>query len=276
MGGLHARRGQPRDEEVEYEDDEGYPRDEDDDLRNIMVNIPSFIGSTNPEAYLDWERKMELIFDYNNYSERKKVQVAALEFTDYAIVWWDQVSMRRRKNRQPPIETWAEMRTVMRDRFVPSSHHREMHQALQLLRQGTKCVEDYYREMEMLMIRADLEEDRDATIARFLYGLNREIRNVVELHPYADLYDLVAIAAKVEKQQRSNVGRRFTPPQAAPRPGTPSTSNPRPAITKLEASTQATKVEAPKDKPQALVEAFNASNVMEEGIWPTNALIKEL
>ncbi|CAL1407470.1 unnamed protein product [Linum trigynum] len=103
--------------------------------------------------------------------------------------------------------------------------------------------------MEMLMIRADLEGDRDANIARFLYGLNREIRNMVEIHPYADLYDLVAMAAKVEKQQRRNVGRSFVAPQVAPRSEAPSTSNHRPAIMKPEAPKPAAKVEAPRDKP---------------------------
>ncbi|CAL1394571.1 unnamed protein product [Linum trigynum] len=132
--------------------------------------------------------------------------------------------MRRRKNKKPPIETWAEMRSVMRDCFVHSYHRREMHQDVQLLRQGTKSVEDYYQAMEKLMIRADPKEEHDTTIARFLHDLNREIRNVVEIHPYADLYDLVAMVTKVDKQQCSNVGRRFMAPQNAPRPGVPSTS----------------------------------------------------
>ena len=40
--------------------------------------------------YLEWERKVELIFKCHNYSEEKKVKLAAVEFSDYAIVWWDQ------------------------------------------------------------------------------------------------------------------------------------------------------------------------------------------
>jgi hypothetical protein len=31
------------------------------------------------------------------------------------------------------------------------------------------------------MIRANVEEDREATMARFLSGLNRDIANVIEL-----------------------------------------------------------------------------------------------
>ena len=43
-------------------------------------------------------------------------------------------------------------------------------------------MEEYYQEMEVAMIRANVEEDRKATMARFITGLNREIADVVELH----------------------------------------------------------------------------------------------
>ena len=37
------------------------------------------------------------------------------------------------------------------------------------------CVEEYYKEMGVAMARANIEEDREATTARFLAGLNRKI-----------------------------------------------------------------------------------------------------
>ena len=48
---------------------------------------------------------MELVFDFHNYSELKKVKLAAIEFSDYAIVWWDQLVLNRRRNKERPIET---------------------------------------------------------------------------------------------------------------------------------------------------------------------------
>jgi len=48
------------------------------------------------------------------------------------------------------------------------------------------------------MIRANVVEDREATMARFLKGLNREITNVVELQHYMELEDMVHMATKVE------------------------------------------------------------------------------
>jgi hypothetical protein len=38
--------------------------------------------------------------------------------------------------------------------------------------------------MELAMIRANVEEDREAAMARFLHGLNREIADVVEMQHY--------------------------------------------------------------------------------------------
>ena len=47
---------------------------------------------------------MEFIFECHNYSEEKKVKLAVIEFTDYAIIWWDQLVMnRRRKDRKSVV-----------------------------------------------------------------------------------------------------------------------------------------------------------------------------
>ncbi|XP_057770955.1 uncharacterized protein LOC130990742 [Salvia miltiorrhiza] len=172
----------------------------DGDLGSIKLKIPTFQGRSDPEAYLEWERKVELIFECHNYSEEKKVRLAAIEFTDYAIVWWDQLTTNRRRYRERPISTWEEMKSIMRKRFVPSHYFCELYQKLQSMNQGTKSVDEYYKEMEIAMIRANVDEDREATMARFLCGLNKEIANIVDLQHYVELEDMVHMAMKVERQ----------------------------------------------------------------------------
>ena len=158
---------------------------------------------------------MEMVFNCHNYSEIKKVKLTAIEFTDYAIVWWDQLLKERRRNLERPVETWDEMKTIMRRRFVPSYYNRELYNKLQRLTQGSRSVDDYYKEMEVAMIRANIEEDREATMARFLHGLNREIADVVEMQHYVELTDMVHQAIKVEQQlKRRNFPRRG--PSSAP------------------------------------------------------------
>jgi hypothetical protein len=171
----------------------------DQNLGNIKMKIPSFQGKNDLEAYLEWEKKVELIFECHNYSEEKTVKLAVIEFTDYAIIWWDQLVMSRRRNQERPIETWEEMKAIMRRRFVPSHYCRELYQKLQSLTRGYKSVDDYYMEMEIAMIRANVEEDREATMVRFLNGLNWDIANVVELQHYVELEDKVHMAMKVER-----------------------------------------------------------------------------
>ena len=196
-GNREARMGRPR---------------RDNDLGNIKIKIPSFQGKNDPEVYLEWETKMEMVFDCHNYSEIKKVKLAAIEFTDYAIVWWDQLLINRRRNREPPVDTWEEMKMLMRRHFVPNHYYRGLYQKLQRLTQGSKSVDEYYKEMEVAMIRANVEEDREATMARFLHGLNREIADIVEMQHYVELTDMVHQAIKVEEQfKRKGLARRGQP-----------------------------------------------------------------
>ena len=58
-------------------------------------------------------------------------------------------------------------------------------------------MEDYHKEMEVAMIRANVKEDKEAIMAQFLLGLNKEIANEVEMHHYVELEDMLHMAIKV-------------------------------------------------------------------------------
>jgi hypothetical protein len=73
-------------------------------------------------------------------------------------------------------------------------------------------VDEYFKEMKIAMIRANVIEDWEATMARFLYGLNRDIANVVELQHCVELEDMVNMvnmAIKVERQIKRRGSTRF-------------------------------------------------------------------
>nr|KYP31647.1 hypothetical protein KK1_047934 [Cajanus cajan] len=57
----------------------------------------------------------------------------------------------------------------------------------QRLQQKDVSVEQYRQQMELYMMRACIREEEATTVARFLSGLDLEIRDQVELLPYMDL-----------------------------------------------------------------------------------------
>jgi len=77
----------------------------DDSLGNLKLRIPSFSGTNDPGAYLEWEKNMELVFDCQNFSESKKVRLAVTEFNRYALHWWDQIVTTRRRTGGPQVSS---------------------------------------------------------------------------------------------------------------------------------------------------------------------------
>ncbi|XP_013688944.1 uncharacterized protein LOC106392685 [Brassica napus] len=171
-----------------------------DELAGVKLKIFPFHGKADQDAYLEWEKKTELVFDCQQYSQARKIRVAATEFYDYALSWWDQLVTSRRRNGEDHVDTWTEMKTIMRKRFFPSHYHRDLHNRLRKLTQGSRTVEEYYQELEMLMLRACVSEDREATMSRFLGGLNREIQDNLEMQQYVEIEEMLHKAMLVEQQ----------------------------------------------------------------------------
>ena len=76
------------------------------------------------------------------------------------------------------------------------------------------------------MIRANIEEDRETTMVRFLQKLNRDIANVVELQHYGEVEDMVHMTIKIEKQIKRRVSdTRFNSASSGNTPGKSDNTN---------------------------------------------------
>ena len=72
---------------------------------------------------------------------------------------------------------------------------------LQMLQQGSMCVDEYYKLMESMLLKVGLQfESKEEKVARFVSGLRRDIQDLVELYEYSSLDKALHLAIKVETQ----------------------------------------------------------------------------
>src|SRR3954470_5138610 len=205
----HQARHASSDDDVDDRQNHGNRRNRnrngEETFGKLKFTMPKFTGSNEPEEYLSWELKVDKIFRMHNYSNEKMMAMASLEFDEYANLWWEQVQLAREAKEEPPISTWQDMKAHMRSRFVPSHYTRELFNKLQTLSQGTKTVEEYFKQMELNMIHANIEERDEQTMARFLNGLNHPIKRITEFQRYNNMVELVHIASKAERQVQEDI-----------------------------------------------------------------------
>ncbi|XP_052881212.1 uncharacterized protein LOC128289406 [Gossypium arboreum] len=132
---------------------------------------------------------MEIMFCCYKCPKEEKVPLAILAFSDYALSWWTQLVLNHQRNRERDVDSWEQLTQIMRKHFIPPHYYRDIKRRLQRLVQGNRSVDEYFKEMEMLMHRANIQEDEETTMVRFVDGLNVSIANVLDLQTYIDLED---------------------------------------------------------------------------------------
>jgi hypothetical protein len=186
------------------------------------------------------------------------------------------------------IHTWDALKEEMRRRFVPTHYFRELHEKLHRLVQGGKSVEDYHREMEMCTVRANIEEDEEVTIARFLGWLNKYIADTIEIYRNDTFEEMLDMAMKIEKQKKGKSTNKFQGNSSSTwgSKWSKSDKNKEFKVQNLKGQSQQLKVKRLPNlrselvklilTPQALVVTLNALNVWGKGILHLNVLTKEL
>ncbi|XP_013650755.2 uncharacterized protein LOC106355327 [Brassica napus] len=140
---------------------------------------------------------MEYIFEYYNYSEARKIALAAAQLTDNALSWCDrEVSETGRVYR---VETWEEIRSKLRTKYVPAYYQRDLQKRFRKLSQGTMTVEEYYEEFGSLRNKLKTRETQETLMAQFMDGLHDRIAQKVERQQHETFHDLLHFAIQAEQ-----------------------------------------------------------------------------
>ncbi|VFR00360.1 unnamed protein product, partial [Cuscuta campestris] len=163
---------------------------------DFKVDIPIFEGKNDPDEFLEWLETVERVFDFKEVSDYKKVKIVALKFRKYASTWWTNTCTKRIRSEKPPVDSWQKMRSLLKKKFLHTEYSRENFAKIQTLRKGTKSVEDDTREFEELLLKCDLQGNEEQIFVRYLFGLNLQIANTVELQGYTTFEELTKVALK--------------------------------------------------------------------------------
>ncbi|GJX68055.1 putative CCCH-type zinc finger family protein [Tanacetum coccineum] len=174
----------------------------------MRVDIPVFEGRIQPDEFIELIHTVERVFDYQEFRKDLKVKIVAIKLKKHASVWWEQLKLRRAHENKPRIRTWEKMKRELRKKFLPDGYLQEAFLQLHDFAQRDLSVADYTEEFDHLMLKYDIAEPEEQTIARYLRGLRKEIYDVVILHPFISYNDVYKLATKVKKQVKEKEGRK--------------------------------------------------------------------
>ncbi|KAL9246154.1 hypothetical protein vseg_019726 [Gypsophila vaccaria] len=151
------------------------------DHGEIKVNeLPEFVGGTDPEEYMEWERKMERIFDFKDIEDDKRCKYAILKLGRGASLWFEGLKVKRARTGKDKITSWESLKQKLRKRYVPTSHKLTIYRKIAEFMQDKLTVSEYIDEFENLTLMGEVEENEEQTMSRFLRSLNQNVANVVD------------------------------------------------------------------------------------------------
>jgi hypothetical protein len=71
----------------------------------VKLKIHVFQRKNDLKVYPKWEKKVKWIFDCHLYIKQIKVKLVVIKFTYYALIWWDQLVLNNKRNKERLIDS---------------------------------------------------------------------------------------------------------------------------------------------------------------------------
>nr|XP_011470547.1 PREDICTED: uncharacterized protein LOC105353251 [Fragaria vesca subsp. vesca] len=117
-----------------------------------------------PDEFVDWLSTVEQIFDYKHIPDERKVKMVAIKLTKKASAWWESLRSRREHLGKPKIKRWEKMRKELRKKFLPEDYTKNNFLKLHNIRQGSRSVDEFTEEFDLVTIRCGVIEEEEQTI----------------------------------------------------------------------------------------------------------------
>ncbi|KAK8942371.1 hypothetical protein KSP39_PZI009407 [Platanthera zijinensis] len=188
----------------------GPPPMEEDILRRIRIEVPTFDGHQDPGAFSDWLREMEHCFDWYDMSDERRVRFARMKLVGSAMNYWTSVERALERDGYRPIIRWEDMTRRLKEKYLPASYRDRLLDQVYALRQGTMSVAEYMTKFDDLIVRSDLREEDSASASRFRHGLKHDIRRELIPHRRETVEQIYELALEYELYLQTTGSRQQT------------------------------------------------------------------
>ncbi|MQL98961.1 hypothetical protein Taro_031674 [Colocasia esculenta] len=187
-------------------------RDDEDDRRIVHVDAPTFDGSLDPRAYLDWEANMNRYFDWMGMSDARRTRFAMIKLVGQAQTYWLNVDALLEQRGLMPIESWEDMKVKLREKYLPTTYRHRLIDRWQDLTQGTRIVFEYIADFDEYLLRCGACEEGAMTLSRFRKGLRRVYQHELFRQHVTTIEHNYQVVSEMEQFE---LGRE-SPPRARP------------------------------------------------------------
>ncbi|KAI9177710.1 hypothetical protein LWI28_018373 [Acer negundo] len=167
---------------------------------------------------------MDDYFKWYPMSDEQKIRFAKLKLVGSAKKYWRNIQMLYDRLGQDPITFWSKMKIKLKEKYLGTYYHSVLLDQYLNIKQFSSSVNDYMSVFDDLLIRCNIKEEPNVTVARFLNGLKFEVKRVVSIHNPETLEDAYSKALEAKKYLRPYPSRcppgdlhqtRPTPPKGS-------------------------------------------------------------
>lgn len=124
----------------------------------IRVGVQNFKGHFNSGEFFSWLDNIEHFFEWKELLEYRKVKFVTLKLKRAALVWWREFQIKSVRRGKEKITVWPHMKEKLRRKYVPINYQTILYQRLLTLRQGSKSVQEYTEEFDLLTMQNAIHE----------------------------------------------------------------------------------------------------------------------
>jgi hypothetical protein len=77
------------------------------------LSIPKFTGTEDADTYHEWAEQCDQIFRVHNLSDQRRLNLASVEFSGYALTWWNEIQENQLVLGRAYINIWEEMKPLV-------------------------------------------------------------------------------------------------------------------------------------------------------------------
>ncbi|XP_074271567.1 uncharacterized protein LOC141595498 [Silene latifolia] len=126
-----------------------------------VSELPEFTGGTDPKDYLEWERKIERMFDFEVLDDAKRCKYATQRLSGEASLWYRSLKARRARAGKEKLSSWDSLKRKLRKRYVPATYRLPTYREIANLNQGRLHVSKYIDEFDNLTLMREVEESEE-------------------------------------------------------------------------------------------------------------------